>query len=364
VQIVLEGSIRRAGNRVRITAQLVDAANDAHLWSNSFDREVDDIFAVQTEIARCIVDAMNLDPGRCAECEVPTRNIEAYDYYLRGLQYLHMTNESGFKFALQMFGKAIEIDPEFARAYAGVANTHSLIAQWLDRSQAHLDAADRASLRALELAPNLAESHSARGFALSLKGDFEAASKEFERALELDPQNYDALYLYGRSRLVEGRIAEAASLWGKAHATQPDEFQSVVLRAMALKNLNAEEAAVANRQAIVAVENRLALNPDDLRALTLGSGMMAAVGRVGEGIAMIERALELAPNDVSVLYNTACFYARAGYAEKALELLERRLERAGTIYREWVENDSDFDELRQDPRFLVLLERMPRTGAV
>jgi adenylate cyclase len=363
VQVVLEGSVRRAGNRVRIIAQLIDAGNDAHLWSDSFDREIDDIFAVQAEIARCIVDCMDLEPARYAQREASTRSIEAYDYYLRGRQYFHTISDSGFQFACQMFNKAIEIDPTFARAYAGLADTHSLIAQWLDRSPEHLEAADRASRKALELAPNLAESHSARGFSLSLKGDLSAASREFERALELDPQNYEALYLYGRSRYVEGRYREAADLWTRAHATQPDEFQSISLKAQALKNLDPEQAAAASRQAIAAIEQRLDLNPGDLRALCLGAGQFVSAGRVEEGLVMIERALELAPNDIGVLYNAACTYAHAGRTEKALELLERRLQRAGTIYREWVEHDSDFDGMREDPRFIALLERMPRAGA-
>ena len=362
VQIVLEGSIRRAGNRVRITAQLIDASNDAHVWSNSFDRELNDIFAVQAEIAHCIVDAMNLEPVDYAEGVPSTYNVEAYDYYLRGRQYFHMVTEAGFKFALQMFSKAIEIDPDFARAHAGLADTHGMIAQWLDRSPEHLEAADHASRKALELAPNLAESHSARGFALSLKGDFSAASREFERALELDPQNYDALYLYGRSRLVEGKFQEAADLWAKAHATQPDEFQSLALMSGALQNFDSEAAKVAARQAIAAVELRLALNPDDLRALSLGGGQLVNAGRVEEGLAMTERALELEPGDISILYNAACSYAQAGRYERTLELLERRLGAAGTIYREWVEHDSDFDGLRGHPRFIALLDRMPRVA--
>jgi adenylate cyclase len=264
------------------------------------------------------------------------------------------------KFAQQMFNKAIEIDPLFARAYAGLADTHSLIAQWHDRSPEHLEAADHASRKALELAPNLAESHSARGFALSLNGDFTTASSEFERALELDPQNYDALYLYGRSRLAEGKYREAANLWARAHATQPDEFQSLALMSGALKNFDPEAATVAARQAIAAIERRLELNPDDLRALSLGAGQLVSAGRVEEGLAMAERALELAPGDLSVMYNTACCYAQAGRHERALELLEQRLQRSETIYREWVEHDSDFDGLQGDARFISLLDRMPR----
>jgi adenylate cyclase len=273
-----------------------------------------------------------------------------------------MVTEAGFKFALQMFNKAIEIDPNFARAHAGLADTHSMIAQWLNRSPEHLEAADQASRKALELAPNLAESHSARGFALSLKGDFTTASREFERALELDPQNYDALYLYGRSRLVEGKFQEAADLWERAHATQPDEFQSLALRSGALQNVDPEAAVVGARQAIAAVEQRLKHNPDDLRALSLGGGQLVNAGRVEEGLAMTERALGLAPKEISMLYNAACSYAQAGRYERALELLERRLQEAGTIYREWVEHDSDFEGLRGDPRFIAMLDRMPRAA--
>jgi adenylate cyclase len=362
VKIVLEGSVRRAGRRVRITAQLIDAENDAHLWSNSFDREIDDIFTVQSEIARSIVDAMDIEPGACAECEVPTEDIEAYDYYLKGRQYFHSVTESGLKFALQMFRKAIEKDPEFARAYAGLADTHSLIAQWLDRSPENLAAADRASRQALRLAPHLAESHSSRGFALTLNGDFNAASREFEQALELDPDNYDALYLYGRSRFAAGCYRDAARLWLRAHATQPDEYQSIALVSSALKILEPEQAAEATRRAVVAVEKRLELNPDDVRALSLGSGLLVESGRIEEGLDMARRSLELAPNDISVMYNASCCFARAGHNEEALELLARRLQHSGTIYREWVEHDNDFDGLRDDPRFIALLEKMPRAG--
>ena len=362
VQTVLEGSVRRAGNRVRITAQLIDASNDAHLWSNSFDRELDDIFRVQSEIARAIVDAMDLDPETCADCETSTRSIEAYDYYLRGRQYFHTISVNGLKLSVEMFNKAIAIDPAFARAHAGLADAHSLIAQWFDRTPGHLVEADRASRKALELAPELAESHSSRGFALSLNGDFASASRHFDQALELDPQNYEALYLYGRSRLAEGKYREAADLWKRAHATQPDEFQSIALMCGALKNFDPEGAKAAAEQAIVAIEKRLELDPDDLRALGLGSGTLINVGRVEEGLAMAERAMKVAPEDLATLYNAACTFARAGRNERALEVLERRMQSTGTIYREWVEHDSDFEGLRGDPRFIALLDRVHRVG--
>jgi adenylate cyclase len=358
VEMVLEGSVRRAGNQVRIMAQLIDPAKDAQLWSDQFDRELTDIFAVQREIALCIVNALNLDPDCCPETPASTSEIEAYDYYLRGRQYFDTMSRSGLDFARQMFEQAIGIDPQFARAYAGLANTESIVAQWFDHSPAVLEAADRASRRALELAPNLAEAHSARGFALTLNGNFASAAEEFEHALQLEPANYEALYLFGRSRYAEGRMAEAAELFRQAHEAQPDEFQAIALREAALRTLGLkQEHKEAMKQAVRSVLQRVELNPDDQRALSLGSGLLVGDGQVEEGLAMARKLLELAPNDPSALYNSTCAFAHAGRQEEALDLLERRVSMGG-LYREWVERDPDFDLLRNHPRFLALLERM------
>jgi adenylate cyclase len=361
VDIVLEGSVRRAGNRVRIVAQLIDAANDAHLWSDSYDRELEDIFAVQTDIAKRIVDAMNLDPDTCVECGGNTSDINAYDYYLRGRQYFHQVTTKDLNFALQMFRKAIEIDPNFARAYAGLADTESIIAQWIDPAPARLEAADAASLKALELAPDLAEAHSARGYVLSAKGDFDDAAEEFEKALALDPMNYDCLYIYGRARFAEGKLEHAAELWRRAHDARPDEFQAAALLTQTLFSLGrTDEAMEANAIGLAAVDRRLALNPDDLRALMLGGCMAHHAGRAEDGRAMTERALELAPNDGGVLHNAVCYYSNVGEIEKAIEVFERRMQNMGTIYREWVDHDSDFDNIRDHPRFIELVEKLPR----
>ena len=360
VDIVLEGSVRRAGNRVRIVAQLIDAANDAHLWSDSYDRELEDIFAVQTDIARRIVDAMNLDPETCVECGGNTSDIKAYDYYLRGRQYFHQVTTKDLTFARQMFQKAIEIDPAFARAYAGLADTESIVAQWIDPSPERLEAADAASRKALELAPDLAEAHSAHGYVLSAKGEFGRAAEEFEKALALDPMNYDCLYIYGRSRFAEGKREHAAELWRRAHEARPDEFQAAALRTQALHGLGRkEETREWNRIALEAVDRRLALNPDDLRALMLGASLAHHGGRPEDGRVMIERALALAPDDGGVLHNAACYYSNIGEVEKAIETFERRMRATGTIYREWVDQDTDFDNIRDHPHFIELVEKLP-----
>lgn len=359
VEMVLEGSVRRAGSRVRVMAQLIDPEQDAQIWSEQFDRELTDIFAMQGEIARSIVGALNLDPDCCPKPEAATQEPEAYDYYLRGLQYFYMLSESSVDIARTMFQRAIEIDPQFARAYAGLANAESISAQWFDHSPARLEAADRASLRALELAPELAEAHSARGYALTLSGDFDGAAREFESALEIEPASYEALYLFARSRFAEGRMAEAAELFERAHETQPDEFQAVTLLEGALRAMGADEEqrAAATKRAIEAIQKRLKLNPDDQRALNLGCNMLVSDGRVEEGLEMARRLLQLAPNDTTALYNATCAFANAGRHEEALDLLERRVAMGG-LYREWVERDPDFAGIRDHPRFKALLGAM------
>jgi adenylate cyclase len=365
VEMVLEGSVRRAGSRVRIMAQLIDPELDAQLWSDQFDRELTDIFAVQGEIARSIVGALNLDPDRCPKTEAATQELEAYDFYLRGLRYFYSLTESGIDIARKMFQRAIDIDPAFARAYAGLANAESIAAQWFDHSPAQLEAADRASRQALELAPDLAEAHSARGYALTLSGDFDGAAREFESALSIEPANYEALYLFARSRFAEGKMVEAARLFRQAHETQPDEFQAAALIESALRAAGADEEqrAAAVKLAVAAIQNRLELNPDDQRALQLGCNMLVSDGRVEQGLEMARRLLRLAPNDPSALYNSTCAFANAGQYEEALDLLERRVAMGG-LYRQWVERDPDLKGLHDHPRFQVLLDRMssPRTG--
>jgi len=359
VEMVLEGSVRRAGSRVRIMAQLIDPEQDAQLWSDQFDRELTDIFALQGEISRSIVDALYLEPDCCPKPQAATQELEAYDYYLRGLQYFYTMTESTVGIAREMFQRAIDIDAGFARAYAGLANSESVIAQWFDHSPARLEAADRASLRALQLAPDLAEAHSARGYALTLSGDFAGAAREFESALEIEPGNYEALYLFSRSRFAEGKMAEAAALFRRAHETQPDEFQAAALIESALRAAGADEdqRAAALKLAIAAIQNRLELNPDDQRALQLGCNVLVSDGQLEQGLKLARRLLRLAPNDPSALYNATCAFANAGHHDEALDLLERRVGMGG-LYRQWVERDPDFKGLRDHPRFKELLGRM------
>ena len=357
---VLEGSVRRTGKRIRITAQLIDAESGFHLWSGTFERELDDIFAVQEEIARSIVEALELTLSakqrRILE-KVPTADVRAYDYYLRGRQVLQDWR-GGLRPALEMFIRAIEIDPEYALAHAGLADTYALLYLWHERDERHLDRAEAASRQALELDPDLAQAHAARGHVLARRQKYDEAREEFETAIHLDPKLYETYYLYARAAHEQGDYEKAARMFEGAHAVRPDEYQAACLVVQVYQSLGrVSEALEANLRALKLVERHLKLNPDDARALHLGAKALWQSGDHARAHEWASRALAFRPDDSPVLYGLACFYTVAGEAQKAMDLLERSIE-AGAVSRAWLEHDNDLDPIRGDPRFQTFLDRL------
>ncbi len=360
VGTVLEGSVRRAGSRVRITAQLVDASNGYHLWSDAYDRDLEDIFAIQAEIAHRIADALQVrlgDPAERALSAAPL-DVGAYELYLRGRHYFHRMTRASITAAAELFEKATQRDPSFAPAWAGLSNAHVMLHLWFEPYPTHLEKAEHASARALELDPESPDTHTSVAWVHSLRRRFDEAERHFEQALARDPRNYDALYLFARSRFAEGRHAEAVDLFARAHEARPEEYQAIALRSMSLRELGRTEEANANsRAAIAASERHLELNPDDVRAHYMRAGAYAELGESEPAMRSVEAAIALAPEDSSVLYNAACMYGLLGRGDRALELLERAME-TGTLHRDWVERDPDLALLRDEPRFRALLDRL------
>jgi serine/threonine protein kinase/Flp pilus assembly protein TadD len=358
VSTVLEGSVRKAGNRLRITTQLVNVADGYHLWSDRYDRQLEDVFAVQDEIAENIVKALRVvlseNEKRAIEQARP-ENVQAYEYYLRGRQFVHQYREKSLQFARRMFQRAIEVDPSFARAYAGLADVSSMLYQWWDASDANLSQAETASRKALDLAPDLAAAHASRGFALTLSKRYGDAEQAFETALKLDPTLYEAYYFYARTCFQQGKLELAARLFEKASEVRPEEFQALSLCAVVYAGLGrpADEEA-ARRRALERIEKHLELNPDDARALYFGAGAVSKVGDREKALEWLGRALAVDPEDSAVLYNVGCVYALLGETAKSLECLEQAVVH-GYGHKEWIEHDSDLDSLRELPRFQKLI---------
>jgi serine/threonine protein kinase/tetratricopeptide (TPR) repeat protein len=361
VGTVLEGSIRKAGNRLRITAQLINVAGGHHLWSERYDRELEDVFAIQDEIAGNIVKALRVvlkDDEKEAIEKAPTANVQAYDFYLRGRQYFHQWRRKGVEHARRMFERAIEIDPNYARAYAGIADCCSFMYTYWDASATNLERADAASRAALALDPELAEAHVSRGLALAYSKRGQEAEQEFRQAIRLNPKLFEAHYFFGRALLQQGRAEEAAASFDAASQLRPDDYQTPTFRAMALDALGRrEEQNEVTRQALVLIARHLELNPEDSRALSLGGAMMCQSEDPAERALALEfanRALSIEPEDSGMLYNLACLYARLGETEHALSCLEQAVH-FGFGLKEWIENDPDLNLVRTEPRFVALL---------
>jgi serine/threonine protein kinase/Flp pilus assembly protein TadD len=361
VATIMEGSVRKAGNRLRITAQLIKVADGYHLWSERYDRDLEDVFAVQDEIAANIVKALRVvltDEEKRAIERPHTDNVEAYEFYLRGRQFFYQFREKGLQFARRMFNRAIEIDPSYARAYAGIADCSSQLYKYSDASPANLEQAESASRKALELAPDLAEAHAARGFALTLGGSHDEANREFETAIRLDPKLYEGYLYYGNGRFAEGNLEEAAKLFEQAAAVRTEDYQAPGLAALCYSGLGREaESRGAYERCLRAVARHIELNPDDPRAHYLGAVAWCRLGEVEKGLEWGDRALVLDPEDAGVLYNVACLNAVGGRAEEALNYLERAAQN-GFGHREWIEHDPDLESLRSNPRYQALLNRL------
>lgn len=359
VETLLEGSIRKAGDRLRITVQLIDARNGYHLWSERFDREIEDIFAVQDEIARSVLEALGLSLTEREERRLlkpSTTNIEAYDFYLRGRKLFQKWTRQSGEFARRMFERAIELDPDFAAAWAGLATTYVHLFRW--GSEPDLKNAHKASARALKLDPNLAEAHVARGQAFSQERRYPDAAIEFESAIELDPTLFDAYYYYARSSFENGNLEKSVRLFEQAQRAQPDDYESYLFMAQALTQLERpDEARRAYQLALESAEKYLELNPDEARVYSLGSSALAVLGETERARQWNEQSISLAPNDPSILYNAGCYFALLGEDERALDALERAIE-ARLLVGDWIMRDPDWERLRHHPRFQALVKRI------
>jgi serine/threonine protein kinase/Flp pilus assembly protein TadD len=356
---MLTGSIRRAASRLRITVQLVQTRTGQSVWAERYDREMKDVFEVQDEIAISIAQALRITLSPQEEHEIarkPTQNAQAYDYYLRGLQFFHWDRRKGFEFARQMFARAIVIDPGYVRAYAGVAYCCSHLYMYWDTTDDNLREADVASLKAVELDPESAEAHASRGLAVYLAKRYEEAEKQFQIAVRLAPKLFEACYFYARTRFQQGKMEEAVKLFERACEAKPEDYQAPTLLGTTYRALGRKaDAAAAFRRGVQLAEKHMELHPDDARALYLGANCWCQLGERERALDWSNRALAMDPEEPTILYNVACIYAILGQTEQALTSLQNATGRS-QWYRGWAAKDPDFDSLRGNPRFEALIK--------
>ena len=354
VETVLEGSVRKDADKVRICAQLIDARNGFHIWGRSYDRNLNKIFEIQRELSQDIVRQLceSMNPEEIVVPEhISTADIRAYDYYLQGRHFLNRHTGQSAKFAVQMFAKAVEIDPGISLAWAGLSEAHSYIYLNCANNRGHRESAHDAAKKAVGLVPDSAPSRTALGVTLMTAGRYADADAEFRLALSINPQQSSTSYYFARSCLLQGKLEQAAELYERTYQTRPEDYQAPLLALSVYRRLGRSGAArEAARRGTKAAESRLGLYPDDQRALYLGCLGYLELGETEKGRSWAERAIALNPTDALTRYNVACFYAQLGDIDLALA----NLSKVGITRKEfidWMENDPDLDPLRGDQRF-------------
>ena len=349
---ILAGSLMKRESLLTLKAELVDVASGQEVWSKAYDFVQKDLFSTLEDISRHIAAALQVAVSFRPRYAV---DLEAYEYYLRGRQYYFRFNRHGMGFAAQMFRHALDIDPNYASAWAGLANCAAYSYIYIERSEPQRELAESCSRKALELDPNLAEAHASRGVALSAAGLAEEAEAAFETALCLDPNLYEAAYFYARHCFAAGKSERAIEYFEWAAALRPEDFQAILLVAQVYHSLGVEdEAERARRLGLALVEERLEHAPDDVRARYFGANALVALGQREKGLAWARMARNMDPNDPMLLYNLGCIHALAGDPEEALECLDRAVA-GGLSQKDWLIHDSDLDSIRSHPRFQELM---------
>jgi serine/threonine protein kinase/Flp pilus assembly protein TadD len=361
---VLEGSIRRSGNRVRITAQLVEASTRHSVWAERYDRQLEDVFAIQEEIARSIAQALRITLTPQEEKTIarkPTENPQAYDFYLRGRSY---TRRENVDYALQMFEQAIQLDPNFALAHAGIAHLCGLIFEIREQNHKWIERGLAASDRATALAPDLPEVLVAHARLFYAQKKYAEAAMLAQRAIERKPDCEGSWNILGRAYFASSRFEEAAALVERAIEYNGDDYNTYIPYDQSLERLGRKTEADHLRERMVKVlRQQLERVPEDVRArILLAVNLARPEHDPDEAIRHLQTAVALRPGDPNTLYNAACTYGVLGRKAEALETIKKAFA-AGYGNKNWAANDSDLACLHDDPEFqkLVGLKEGPST---
>ena len=359
---VLGGSLRRAGNRLRITAQLVETRSGHSVWAERYDRELNDVFAVQDEIARSITQALRITLSPQEERELaskPTGNLQAYDYYLRGRSFVRRQTRSDLEFAMQMFEHAILLDPSFALAHAGIGDACGIIYEFHENQSRWLDKGMKSCERALALVPNLPEAMVARARMFYAQKKYDRAIEDVKHALQIRADCPGAYNILARSYFESDRWQEAAALVDDALRANGDDYNMFVPFVNVLEALGRKtDVERLRKQEIKVLEQQLEAVPEDVRARILLAADYASYGMQSESVRELQKAVALRPYDSNVLYNAACTYGVLQMKDEAISMLQRA-KGAGYANFDWVSRDPDLACLHGLPEFQALIKDVP-----
>ena len=366
VSHVLEGSVRKAAGRVRITAQLIDAANDGHVWAERYDRDLNDIFAIQDEISHAIVDALKVkllpDEKKAIE-QRGTENVDAYNLFLMARK----TFDTGFEgdarrldAIIRICRRAVEIDPNYADAWALIALAEVLLRASVGRQGG--DGGLAAAERSLALNPDLAEAHAVKARILAEENRYDEADREINIALRLNPESHQVNRFAGVLRFRQKKIEEAAAYWEKTLTLEEGDFGSAGMLITVYTALGKHDAVQrAAKTTLERCEKILARDSNNGAALGHSSIALTVLGQHERAKEWMERALLVDPDNLTMRYNFVCLLATQFHdKDAALKMLQPAFELAGSGLIAHAKVDPDLDRIRDDPRFKEILEAAER----
>ncbi len=355
---IVGGAVRRFQDSVRITVQLVDASTNRQIWGSSYKGKLDDIFDIQEQLAQQIVEALKLKltfSERVSLTKRQTVNAQAYDLYLRGQDYLYRLTKRSVERAIQLFEKAIELDPRYAAAYAACSGAYGQMYWLFSRDERTRERARELSFKALMYDNNLAEAYTAMGMSYYIWGKFDEASASARKAIELDPDDAIAHWTLGRIQFTNGDFEAARALYQRVIELKPSFLSAYTDLEMTCERLGLmDQAERLHAQLLELLPNHLLRNPDDARARIHYAVMLADVNRAEEALREGAQAQEGSPGDPVMLYNVTCLFARLGEHRRAVESLRQAIAAGYTAFS-WIKQDPDMNPLREDPEFQALI---------
>jgi len=356
---IMEGSVRKFHDDLRITAQLIDVDSDEQLWAETYKGKLSDIFDIQEKVAKQIVDALmvKLTPTEKVELtKRPTLNAEAYDFNLRARNYLYLQTKNNIQFAIQFFDKAISLDSRYAEAYAGLAEAYAIKYAYFDRKDEWLEKALELSLKAIMYDSTLSEAYAALALAYFYKSSIDEALTAVNKSLELDPNNFFGYWILGRIYFTTDRISEAVQPFKKVLELNPDFYTAFSDLRMIYERLGEKQKHDELVQsALDFFPKYLNKIPEDSRAHIFYAQQLLLGGKKEIAKEEINVALDLSPDDNVMQYNAACMYSRMDEKKEAIDVLNRIIA-AGFANFEWIKRDPDLENIKNEPGYLELMK--------
>jgi serine/threonine protein kinase/Tfp pilus assembly protein PilF len=357
---VLEGSIRRAGNRLRITTQLVESSTRHSVWAERYDRQMEDVFAIQEEISLSIAKALEITLSPQEErviAKKPTANAQAYDFYLRGRNYLRQRQ---FEYALAMYQESVKLDPNFALAYAGIAHVWGGMHEFRSQDPMYVEKGLEASAKAEQIAPDLGDVLSARARIMYAQYRYDDAIHLALRAVVEQPECEGAHDVLGRAYFASGRYEEAARLAESAMEIVSNDYNALIPLINSLEKLGRmADAERLRRREMEVLQDQLQHFPDDVRARVLLAADLAYFGDADGAAMQVKIAMAMRPSDANVLYNAACTFGVLEMKDDSMDAF-RRAVGAGYSNMDWSRQDPDLKILHDDPEFKQMTKEHAR----